>query len=134
MTSSWDCVTNGTILKPSKSKLCRSEVVHQGFVLSHGHVCKDLAIRPIVTTEKEKIWNVGIKLILCDKQKGLEAACQNIYPIVRFARCSNHLLDNQNAKQWELEFWRMVKAPTADAYTEAFVKAEKINPESDEMD
>ncbi len=44
-----NCVTNGTILKPSKSKLCRSEVVHQGFVLSHGHVCKDPeAIRPIV--------------------------------------------------------------------------------------
>jgi hypothetical protein len=44
-----NCVANGTILTPSKSKLCRSEVVHQGFVLSHGHVCKDPeAIRPIV--------------------------------------------------------------------------------------
>ena len=44
-----NCVSNGTILKPSKSKLFRSQVVHQGFVLSHGHVCKDPeAIRPIV--------------------------------------------------------------------------------------
>ncbi len=44
-----NCIKNGTILKPSKSKLCRSEVVHQGFVLGHGHVRKDPeAIRPIV--------------------------------------------------------------------------------------
>ena len=77
----------------------------------------------------------GIKLILCDKQKGLEA-CQNIYPIVRFARCAKHLLDNAKdpdnnlgriTQEWESEYWRMVKAPTADAYNEAFVKAEKIN-------
>jgi hypothetical protein len=77
----------------------------------------------------------GIKLILCDKQKGLEA-CHKIYPIVRFARCAKHLLDNAKdpdnnlgriTQEWELEYWRMVKAPTADAYNEAFVKAEKIN-------
>jgi hypothetical protein len=78
----------------------------------------------------------GIKVILCDKQKGLEA-CQKIYPIVRFARCAKHLLDNAKdpdnnlgriTQEWEFEYWRMVKAPTADAYNEAFVKAEKINP------
>ncbi len=43
------CVANGTILKASKAKLFRREVVHQGFVLSHGQVSKDPeAIRPIV--------------------------------------------------------------------------------------
>ncbi len=43
------CVANGTILKPSKAHVARREVVHQGFVLSHGHYRKDPeAIRPLV--------------------------------------------------------------------------------------
>ncbi len=43
------CVANGTILKPSKARVARREVVHQGFVLSHGHYRKDPeAIRPLV--------------------------------------------------------------------------------------
>ena len=44
-----NCVTHGTILKPTKAKLCRAEVVHQGFVLSHGQYRKDPeAVRPLV--------------------------------------------------------------------------------------
>jgi hypothetical protein len=44
-----NCVAHGTILKPTKTKLCRSEVVHQGFVLGHGQYRKDPeAVRPLV--------------------------------------------------------------------------------------
>jgi hypothetical protein len=44
-----NCVKHGTILKVTKAKICRAEVVHQGFVLSHGHYRKDPeAVRPLV--------------------------------------------------------------------------------------
>lgn len=44
-----NCVKHGTILKPSKSHPARAEVVHQGFVLSHGHYRKDpKAVQPLV--------------------------------------------------------------------------------------
>jgi hypothetical protein len=43
-----NCVAHGTILKPTKTKLCRSEVVHQGFVIGHGYYYKDTeAVRPL---------------------------------------------------------------------------------------
>ncbi len=42
-------VQDGTILKATKCHIFRSEVVHQGFVLSHGHYRKDPeAVRPLV--------------------------------------------------------------------------------------
>jgi hypothetical protein len=77
----------------------------------------------------------GIKLILCDKQKGLDA-CHNIYPVVRFGRCARHLLENTKdpgnrlgkiTQEWELQFWKMVKAPTVEGYKEAYAAALKIN-------
>lgn len=77
----------------------------------------------------------GIKLILCDKQKGLDA-CHNIYPVVRFGRCARHLLENTKdpgnnlgkiTQEWELQFWQMVKAPTVEGYKEAYAAALKIN-------
>ncbi len=43
-----NCVEHGTILKPTKTKLCRSEVIHQGFVIGHGYYYKDPeAVRPL---------------------------------------------------------------------------------------
>ncbi len=95
--------------------------------------------------ENKDIWDLflrfvkedfqGIKLILCDKQKGLEA-CQRIIPLVRFGRCSHHMLDNVADKdnklgdispEFKVQYWRMIKAPTEVAYNEARAKAETIN-------
>jgi hypothetical protein len=77
----------------------------------------------------------GIKLILCDKQKGLDS-CKNAYPVVRFGRCAKHLLDNAKdpsnklgsiTKDWELQFWGMVKAPCESSYLEALEAARALN-------
>jgi hypothetical protein len=44
-----NCMAHGTILKATKAKLCRSEVVHQGFIIGHGYYYKDPeAVRPLV--------------------------------------------------------------------------------------
>jgi hypothetical protein len=44
-----NCVAHGTILKATKAKLCRSEVMHQGFIIGHGYYYKDPeAVRPLV--------------------------------------------------------------------------------------
>ena len=44
-----NCVAHGTVLKPTKTKLCRSEVVHQGYVIGHGYYYKDPeAVRPLI--------------------------------------------------------------------------------------
>ena len=44
-----NCVEHGTILKPTKAKIGRSKVKHQGFILTHGAFYKDPeAVRPLV--------------------------------------------------------------------------------------
>ncbi len=44
-----NCVGHGTILKATKVKLCRSEVIHQGFVIGHGYFYKNPeAVQPLV--------------------------------------------------------------------------------------
>jgi hypothetical protein len=43
------CIKHGTILKPTKAKIGRREVTHQGFIVGHGYYYKDPeAVRPLV--------------------------------------------------------------------------------------
>lgn len=76
----------------------------------------------------------GISLILCDKQKGLDA-CHSLYPLVRFGRCAKHLLDNAHenfpkkiSSEWERAFWGMAKAPTEAAYMDFYKKLVELSP------
>ncbi len=44
-----NCIAHGTILKPTKTKIGRAEVSHQGFIIGHGYYYKDTeAVRPLV--------------------------------------------------------------------------------------
>ena len=75
----------------------------------------------------------NIKVILSDAQKGIEA-CQNMYPPVRFSRCAKHLLENAKkndlgpiTEDFQVQFWVMTKAATAEAYNDAYARAAQIN-------
>ena len=77
-------------------------------------------------------------LILCDRQKGLDA-CHDLYPLVRFGRCAKHLLDNAKenfpgkiSQEWQQAFWGMAKAPTEASYLAFYNVAKGLSPKPTE--
>jgi hypothetical protein len=102
-------------------------------LLASGHMQKENRENWFVFLQALKKDFPNIRVIICDKQKGLEA-CKNDYPAVRFARCAKHLLEN--VKQNDLgpvtddfakAFWGMAKAPTEASYKDAFQRAKAAN-------
>jgi hypothetical protein len=102
-------------------------------LLASGHMQKENRENWLIFLRALKKDFPGIRVIICDKQKGLEA-CKNDYPPVRFARCAKHLLENVKdnnlgvvTDDFKKAFWRMAKSPTAAAYNDAFESAKAAN-------